>query len=99
MTKENPVTTTAWFTTTPEAILRAESMLAAFDEGRFVDLGEIFAVDNPVLVLVALIGMCDRFVDYIATTSRPTTPTHRAIRREAARVVATALYTITKTEE
>lgn len=84
-----------WFHTTPEAILRAESILLAFHENRTGYIGDILAADysddpppgGPVALLVALVVMCDRLADYAASL-----PEHEygPVVREAARVVAQA---------
>ena len=90
-------TDTSWFATTPEAVLRAESILLAFHEDRLEDIGTILALDygpdaepgSAVHVVVALITMADRLADYGSNT---TEHAHRALLRETARVVAEAVY-------
>ncbi len=89
-----------WFGTTPEAILRAESMLLALSEGRLADIGAIIASDdgdaNPhaaTHTFVALLTMADRLADYGARIGEHT---HRDLLRETARTVAQAIYTTTE---
>lgn len=90
-----------WFTTTPEAVLRAESMLVAFAESRVDDIGAILAQDytaegaSPLQTVVALLLIADRGLDYAATE---TGHTQRDLIREAARVVAQAYYQTTQEE-
>ena len=86
-----------WFHTTPEAVLRAESILNAFNEGRTAHIGEILAADysdepppgGAVAVVVALIAIADRLADYGANLEEPTYP---ELIRDAARIVAQAHY-------
>lgn len=88
-------TPTDWFTTTPEAVLRAESILTAFHEGRLEDIGATLSTDytaegaSPLQTFVALVTMCDRLADHVA---RIESAEHTEAIREAARVVATAHY-------
>ena len=85
-----------WFHTTPEATLRAESILRAFHENRTAHIGDVLAEDitnpppgGPVALLVALIAMADRLADYAATASGQA---HADVIGEARRIVATAHY-------
>jgi hypothetical protein len=86
----------SWFNTTPEATLRAESILVAFHESRVDDIGSILTTDydkvgntDPVALLVALIVMADRLADYGAAIAEPT---HRELLRTSAATVAQAVY-------
>lgn len=88
------------FATTPEAVLRAESVLAAFHQGREGDIPAMLTTDqqgdtDPWQLMVALIAVADRLADYAAgvhaeTTGTPAEPP--ALIREACRVVAQAVY-------
>jgi hypothetical protein len=86
----------SWFNTTPEATLRAESILVAFHENRVEDIGAILTTDydkvgntDPVALLVALVVMADRLADYGAAIAEPT---HRELLRTSAATVAQAVY-------
>lgn len=87
--------TADWFTTTPEAVLRAESVLRAFHEDRLEDIGSTLSQDysaegaSPLHTVVALLVMCDRLADHVARIEGVDVPD--AV-REAARVVAEAYY-------
>lgn len=92
-----------FFSTTPEAVLRAESILAAFREGREGDIAQTLMLDaeggatsDPWHLMVALIVIADRMSDYAARMYSETqgTPVEAGdIIREASRVVAEAVYT------
>lgn len=88
-------TPTDWFVTTPEATLRAESILTAFHEDRLEDIAATLTTDytaedaNPLQTVVALVAMCDRLADHVA---RIEAVEHVGALREVARVVATAYY-------
>jgi hypothetical protein len=84
------------FETTPEAILRAESVLVAYLEDRIQDIGLILAQDyadaDPqalVQLSVALAIIANRLADYSGELAEPT---HRELLRDAARIAATACY-------
>lgn len=95
-------TDTSWFTTTPEASLRAESVLIAYHENRIGDIGTILAADydgtgaSPLDLVVALIAIADRVTDYAAAQMDHQYPD---VIREAARIVATAVYATTNKEK
>lgn len=95
-------TPTDWFSTTPEAVLRVESILQAFHEGRTDDIGTTLSTDytaegaSPLQTFVALVCMADRLADHVA---RIEAVQHGNAIREAARVVATAYYDTTKGTE
>ena len=60
-----------WFTTTPEAVMRAEGILHAFDEDRITDIGHMLASDqggitDPVHLLNAFIFIADRTATWAA---------------------------------
>jgi hypothetical protein len=81
-----------WFVTTPEATLRAESVLVAFHEGRTEDIAQTLVSqgeNDAVALLVALIVVADRLADYGSALAEPT---HRELLRDAARTVAEAVY-------
>lgn len=92
-----------FFSTTPEAVLRAEAILTAFRDGREGDIAQTLMLDteggstsNPWELMVALIGITDRLADYTARLYAETqgTPVEDGgIIREASRVVAQAVYT------
>lgn len=98
------MTDPTWFTTNPEATLRAESALVAFYEGRPSDVAAILALafaddaepDAPKHMLVALLGMVDRLADHAAANSEHT---HLEVIRETARIVAAAYYLTTEGNE
>lgn len=86
-----------WFTTTPEQVIRAESLLLAMAENRIDDIGAILEQDfaddadpqSPVHMLVALISMAERITDF---ASRVSVYTPAEIIRETTRIVSTAVY-------
>lgn len=88
-------TDTSWFQTTPEATLRAESILHALHEDRIADIGRILATDysddappgGPVALLVALVAMADRLADFGAAVGQVP---HDELVRDARVLVAKA---------